>query len=547
MKQWKVDNQPAAKGGGDGDSRGTNRDVFLELKNITKAFPGVLALDDIGFTARRGEVHALCGENGAGKSTLMKIINGIYKPDAGRIFIEGKPAIIHSPVDARKRGISMIYQECVFVPEMSVAESLFMGDLPKTKTGRVNWKLIHRTTEDLLRREGLLDNPRLVDGIHTKLKHLTIADIQMLEITKAISKDSQVIIMDEPTSSIAKKEADDLLEKIIELKGRGKSIIYISHKMDELFKIADRITVFRDGKVVGGDEAKNLTIDKVITMMVGRELGGSYPKAKVERGEELLRVERLRRNGAFDDVSFELRAGEIVGFAGLVGAGRTEVARALNGLDPIHGGKVFVKGRELKIKKVTDSIDNGIAMVSEDRRGNGLVLIRSIRENITLPNLKRYIYNGYLHRRFETAEHNAHKNSLNIRAPSIDSNVGNLSGGNQQKVVLAKWLIKNPSVLILDEPTRGIDVGAKFEIYKLMSDIVKEGGKGILMISSEMPELLGMCDRIYVMSAGRIVAELPPAKFSQELIMQYATGSAKGAAGVDTKRKNEGGKQDVQR
>ena len=534
MRQWKIKGQADAR-----TSRESHGDVFLELKNITKAFPGVLALDNIGFSARRGEVHALCGENGAGKSTLMKIINGIYKPDTGQIFIKGKPATVHNPVDARKQGISMIYQECVFVPEMSVAESLFMGDLPVTKTGRINWKHVYKTTEELLRREGLLDNPRFTEGIHTKLKHLTIADIQMLEITKAISKDSQVIIMDEPTSSIAKKEADDLLEKIIELRNRGKSIIYISHKMDELFKIADRITVFRDGKVVGGDDAKNLTIDKVITMMVGRELGGSYPKTDVKKSGEILRVENLTRNGVFNDISFNLHAGEIVGFAGLVGAGRTEVVRALNGLDPIHGGKVFVKGKEIKIKKVTDSINNGIAMVSEDRRGNGLVLIRSIRENITLPNLKRYIYNGYLHRKKETSEINTHKNTLNIRTPSIDSNVGNLSGGNQQKVVLAKWLVKNPSVLILDEPTRGIDVGAKFEIYKLMNDIVKEGGKGILMISSEMPELLGMCDRIYVMSEGRIVVELMPSQFSQELIMQYATGSTESPDKSNTEAKEE--------
>ena len=519
-----------------GENARSGGDVFLELKNITKSFPGVLALDGVSFSARRGEVHALCGENGAGKSTLMKIINGIYRPDSGEIFIEGKTATIHNPVDARRRGIAMIYQECAYVPEMTVAESLFMGDLPVSGIRRVKWKYIHKTTEELLRREGLLNNPRFAEGIHTKLKHLTIADIQMLEITKAINKESQVIIMDEPTSSIAKKEADDLLEKIRDLRGRGKSIIYISHKMDELFKIADRITVFRDGKVVGGDDAGNLTVDKVITMMVGRELSGDYPKCEVKKGTELLRVENLTRRGVFHDISFSLHAGEIVGFAGLVGAGRTEVARALNGLDPIHGGKVFVKGREAKIRKVVDSIGNGIAMVSEDRRGNGLVLIRSIRENIALPNLGRYIYNGYLHGKKETAEINAQKNTLNIRTPSIDFNVGNLSGGNQQKVVLAKWLIKNPSVLILDEPTRGIDVGAKFEIYRLMGDIVRGGDKGILMISSEMPELLGMCDRIYVMSSGGIVAELPRSRFSQELIMQYATGTAKGEAASDTKR-----------
>jgi inositol transport system ATP-binding protein len=446
--------------------------TFLELKNITKAFPGVLALDNVSFSARRGEVHALCGENGAGKSTLMKILNGIHKANSGEIYIEGKPVVIQNPVDARKQGIAMIYQECTFVPEMSVAESLFLGDLPVNSMKQVDWKFIYKTTEELLRAEGLLNNPRLVEGIHTKLKYLAIADIQMLEIVKAIHKDSQVIIMDEPTSSIAKKEADDLLQKVIDLRNRGKSIIYISHKMDELFKIADRITVFRDGKVVGGDEAKNLTIDKVITMMVGRELSNDYPKIEVQKGEELLKVENLKRNGVFHDITFNLHAGEIVGFAGLVGAGRTEVVRALSGLDPFHGGSVFVKGKEVKIRKVADSINSGIAMCSEDRRRNGLVLIRSIRENVGLPNLKRYIYKGYLHRKKESAEINKQRQNLNIRTPSIEFSAGNLSGGNQQKVVLAKWLIKNPTVLILDEPTRGIDVGAKYEIYKLMSDIV---------------------------------------------------------------------------
>ena len=503
--------------------------VFLELKNITKAFPGVLALDNVSFSARRGEVHALCGENGAGKSTLMKIINGLHKADSGDIHIEGKPVQIQNPVDARSQGIAMIYQECTYVPEMTVAESLFLGNLPVNTVGKVDWAYIYRQTGELLRAEGLIDNPRLVDGLQTKLKNLSIADIQMLEIVKAIHKDSSILIMDEPTSSIAKKESDELLDKILDLKNRGKSIIYISHKMDEIFKIADRITVFRDGRVVGSDEAKNLTIDKVIALMVGRELSNDYPKAEVPAGEELLRVENLSRTGVFSDISFTLRAGEIVGFAGLVGAGRTEVARALGGLDPIDSGAVMVRNKKAVIKKVADSVDNGIAMCSEDRRRYGLVLIRSIRENMGLPNLARYIYGGRLHKNKELAEIHEQCGNLKIKAPSIETPAANLSGGNQQKVVLAKWLIKDPSVLILDEPTRGIDVGAKYEIYKLMSEIVRDGRKGIIMISSEMPELLGMCDRIYVMSKGRIAAELDRSEFSQELIMQYATGSVKAA------------------
>ncbi|MDR1596815.1 MAG: sugar ABC transporter ATP-binding protein, partial [Treponema sp.] len=480
--------------------------VFLELKNITKAFPGVLALDKVSFSARRGEVHALCGENGAGKSTLMKIINGLYKADSGEIQIEGRPVQILNPMDARKQGIAMIYQECTYVPEMTVAESLFLGDLPVNRFRQVDWKRIYGETEKLLKAEGLYDNPRMVDGLQTKLKYLSIADIQMLEIVKAINKDSSLVIMDEPTSSIAQKEVDDLLKKIQELKNRGKSIIYISHKMDEIFKIADRITVFRDGRVVGSDSVENLTIDKVIAMMVGRELTNDYPKISVSPGERLLTVEHLNRIGVFSDVSFNLNAGEIVGFAGLVGAGRTELVRAICGLDPIDSGTIKVRDKQLSIKSVSDSVDNGIAMCSEDRRRYGLVLVRSVRENMGLPNLSRYIFHCRLHKNKELAEVNEQCKNLQIKTPSIETPVANLSGGNQQKVVVAKWLIKDPSVLILDEPTRGIDVGAKYEIYKLMSRIVQDGKKGVVMISSEMPELLGMCDRIYVMSKGRIAA-----------------------------------------
>jgi inositol transport system ATP-binding protein len=369
----------------------------------------------------------------------------------------------------------------------------------------------------------------MIEGIRTKLKNLSIADIQMLEIIKAIHKDSSILIMDEPTSSIAQKEADDLLNKILDLKKRGKSVIYISHKMDEIFRIADRVTVFRDGKVAGSDEAKNLSVAKVIAMMVGRELSNDYPKIEVSAGEELLKVEHLGRTGVFQDINFSLRAGEIVGFAGLVGAGRTEVARAVSGLDPIDSGRIMVRNKKVAIKKVADSVNSGIAMCSEDRRRYGLVLVRSVRENMGLPNLARYIYGGRLHRARELEEIKAQCGSLKIKTPSLETPAANLSGGNQQKVVVAKWLIKDPAVLILDEPTRGIDVGAKYEIYKLMSEIVRDGKKGILMISSEMPELLGMCDRIYIMSKGRIAAELTRDQFSQELIMQYATGSLKAA------------------
>ncbi len=455
----------------------------------------------------------------------MKIIDGIYKADAGEIFLDGHRVSIQSPLDARRFGIAMIFQECTYVPEMSVAESLFLGNLPVNRYKHVDWRYIYRKTEELLKAEGLLDNPRLIDGVQTKLKYLSIADIQMVEIVKAISKNSRVLIMDEPTSSISEKEVDALFRKVLELKERGACVLYISHKMDEIFRIADRITVFRDGRVVGSKPASELTVDQVITLMVGRELSSTYPKQHVETGRRLLSVKNLSRRGVFSDITFHLDAGEIVGFAGLVGAGRTEVARAISGLDPIHSGTIEIEGREVAIRSAAAGIENGIAMCSEDRRRYGLVLVRSVRENIALPNLARFIYNGFLHKKKELREVAEQCTALNVKTPSVETLTSNLSGGNQQKLVLAKWLLKDPSILILDEPTRGIDVGAKYEIYKFMSEIVRDGEKGIIMISSEMPELLGMCDRIYVMCERRITAELRRSEFSQETIMQYATGT----------------------
>ncbi|MFA7129697.1 MAG: sugar ABC transporter ATP-binding protein [Sphaerochaeta sp.] len=498
----------------------------LELRNISKIFPGVRALDDVSISTKTGEVFAICGENGAGKSTLMKIINGNYTADSGEIRIHGEKVQIPNPIAARKHGIAMIYQECNYIPELSVAESLYVGRLPVNKFHQVDWKYIYKETEKLLKAEGLWDNQRLIDGVHTKLKYLTIADIQMLEIVKAISQDSNILIMDEPTSSISIKEADDLLNKIRDLKKRGKCIIYISHKMEEIFKIADVISVFRDGKEIDTKPAEAWTIDTVIKAMVGRELSNDYPKETVKIGEKILEVKNLNSKGVFQDISFNLKAGEILGFAGLVGAGRTELARALNGLDPIDSGTIEINRKKVIIKNVKDSIDNGLAMLSEDRRRYGLIPVRGVRENIALPNLERYIFKGRLHSKKELDEVNKQVESIRIKTPSLETSVSNLSGGNQQKVVLAKWLIKDPQILILDEPTRGIDVGAKFEIYKLMTLIAKEG-KGIIMISSEMPELLGMCDRIYVMSKGTITTELMRNEFSQETIMTYATGSHK--------------------
>jgi inositol transport system ATP-binding protein len=489
----------------------------LRVSQITKLFPGVVALDKIDFAVREGSVHVLCGENGAGKSTLMKIINGIYQADEGQIFIDERPVKIDNPTDARHLGISMIFQELNYVPELTVAENLFLGEWPANAVGKIDWKNIRKKTLQLLQEEGLAYSP------DTKLRDLTISDIQMLEITKAVSRNCNIIIMDEPTSAITQKEVAVLFEKIRALKARGVSVIYISHKLDEIFQIADEITVFRDGKVVGTHPAAELDIDKVISMMVGRKLENSYPKETVSLGENLLEVAGVCGE-AFQNINFYVRRGEIVGFSGLMGAGRTEVMRALFGLDAIHSGTVKREGKEVRIRKVSDSIKCGMAMLSEDRRRYGIVPVRSVKENCSLATLWRVIYGGYLHSKQENDLVGQIFERMRVKTPSFDTPILSLSGGNQQKVLLAKWMLRNPDILILDEPTRGIDVGAKYEIYRLMTELVREG-KAIVMVSSEMPELLGMCDRIYVMSQGTITGELQKEEFSQELIMRYATGS----------------------
>lgn len=495
-------------------------EIKLRVLNIEKSFPGVKALDRIDFSVRKGTVHALCGENGAGKSTLMKIINGIYKPDAGQIFIDGNEVRIQNPIQARKYGIAMIAQELNYVPEMTVEENLFLGRLPVNKVGRVDWKKLRKQTEAFLKAENLSYRP------DQKMKTLTVSNIQMLEIIKAISNNAQIIVMDEPTSAITQKEVDMLFQKIADLKAQGVSIIYISHKMDEVFRIADDITVLRDGTVVESHPADELDIDKVIALMVGRKMENVYPKEKVALGEKVLEVKKLYSAGTFEDISFHIRRGEIIGFAGLVGAGRTELMRSIFGLDGYTSGKIIKDGKELEIRKAADSIRNEIVMLSEDRRRYGILPVRSVRENTSISSLEKVIYNGFAHEKKERTLVNQYFKKMNVRTPSLETAIQSLSGGNQQKVLLAKWMMRNPDVMILDEPTRGIDVGAKFEIYKLMTEMAKDE-KAVIMVSSELPELIGMCDRIYVMNQGRITGELQQEEFSQETIMKYATGSGK--------------------
>lgn len=491
------------------------KEIKLELKNITKTFPGVRALDNVSFQLKRGTVHVLCGENGAGKSTLMKILDGIYHPDGGEIVIDGEKVEIHNPIEAREHGIAMIFQELSYVPDLTIAENIYMGRWLKKGRSRLDWQEMHRRTQKLMEQEGLAYES------DTLLRSLSVADIQLIEILKAVSFEAKILIMDEPTSSISNKEVEFLFRKIEELRNRGVSIIYISHKMDEIFRIADEITVLRDGAAVVTKNARETSIDEIISLMVGRKLENMYPKKEVEIGEEVFKVEGLTAQGVFADISFSVKRGEVVGFAGLVGAGRTETMSAVFGLDKYDSGKIFLRGKEVQIKNATDAIEKGIAMVSEDRRKYGIVPMRDIVENTSLASLKKYFYGGYRHKKKELEEVERVCKKMRVKTPSMEARIMNLSGGNQQKVILAKWLLCDPDVLIMDEPTRGIDVGAKSEIYQLVGEFA-QAGKGIILVSSELPELIGMCDRIYVMNEGRIAGCINRSEFSQEAIMDLA-------------------------
>lgn len=489
--------------------------VKLRVADIDKSFPGVHALDHVCFEVRRGSVHALCGENGAGKSTLMKIINGLYRPDSGTIEIDGQAVVIENPMHARALGIAMIAQELNFVPELSIEENLFLGRLPG-RPGRVDWSDMRRRTAALFEREQLTFDPA------QKMKTLSVSELQQLEILKALSLDAQIIIMDEPTSSITEAETAELFEKIRALKAEGRSVIYISHKLDEIFEIADTVSILRDGQAVGTYPVEAISRAEMIRQMVGRTVDQVYPKAAVPVGDILLQVDGLSQPGEFKDISFHVRAGEIVGFAGLVGSGRTEVMRAVFGLDPYESGTVALGRQVLAGRTVRDRIRAGIGMVTEDRKRSGIVSVRSIRENAALANLSAFFYGGRLHAGAEAETCLKYFKQMDVKAPDLETPIGALSGGNQQKIILSKWMMREPKVLILDEPTRGIDVGNKHAIYQLMIDIARQG-KAIVMVSSELPELLGMCDRIYVMNQGRLTGEVQRADFDQARIMTYAT------------------------
>lgn len=487
---------------------------FLEMKGITKQFPGVLALNKVNLSVYPGRVLALVGENGAGKSTLMKVLSGVHKRDAGEIRIDGKSVEIASPLASRQMGISIIYQELSVLNNMDVAENIFVGR-EKKKNGFVDKKQQHEAAKALLARVGLnIDT-------HTKTGRLSTAQKQMVEVAKALSFNSKLIIMDEPTSSLTDKETAMLMDIIRKLRSEGVAIVFISHRMNEIFEISDEIAVMRDGEMVQRMITSEVDEQQVIAAMVGRDVNDIFHKEEAPIGDVVLEVKNLSTKNFLKDVSFNVRAGEIVGFAGLVGAGRSEVMRALFAVDRRETGEIFVDGKPVEIKTTVDALKAGLGFVPEDRKEQGLILKQTIRANASLAALDSVANGWFIDKKKEKELSDEYVSKLKVKTPSIEQLIMNLSGGNQQKVVIAKWMATHPKVLILDEPTRGIDVGAKKEIHTLMSELAKQG-VAIIMISSELPEVLGMADRIYVMHDGRIKGEVERAQASQESIMKLA-------------------------
>lgn len=502
---------------------------YIEMLDINKTFPGAKVLNHIDFKIKLGEVQALMGENGAGKSTLMKILGGIYQKDkdSGKILVEGKETEINSVDDAKKYGISIIHQEISLAENMTVFDNIFMGrELDKGVKGFLNDR------EMIRRAQAIVDELKVDIDVRRKVGSLSIAKQQMIEICRALLSNAKVIVMDEPTSSLTQTEIDQLFEQIRKLKEAGIAIIYISHRMEEIFKVSDRITVLRDGHLVGSEPVEHMDNQKIIEMMVGRDLD-NYMKndEQLEAGEVCLEVRNLN-NRKLKDISFTLKKGEILGFAGLVGAGRTETARAIFGIDPISSGQILVHGKEVKIKSASDAIKAGIGYVPENRKEEGLVLMSSIRSNLTISVLEEFIKGCFVNRKKEDEIVEEYVNKLSIKMASTDQLVQYLSGGNQQKVVVSKWLATKPDILILDEPTRGIDIGAKTEIYHLIVEMAK-AGVAVILISSEMEEIINLSTRIIVMYEGRIKAiltEEETRKVAQEDIMWYASGRSKNEA-----------------
>ncbi|MDE7446901.1 MAG: sugar ABC transporter ATP-binding protein [Lachnospiraceae bacterium] len=495
----------------------------LELKGICKTFPGVKALDNVQLSLRPGTVHALMGENGAGKSTLMKCLFGIYKMDAGEIYLDGEKIEVNNPDEAMKHGIAMVHQELQPVPARSVAENLYLGRFPTKSIGPIKWidhKTMYEETEKWLKEVKMDFDPK------AQLGTLSIGQMQSVEIAKAVSQQAKVVIFDEPTSSLSDNEVEVLFRIMNDLRKKGVTMVYISHKMDEIKRIADDITIMRDGTYVGTWPAADMTTDQIIAKMIGRELTNVYPDKVNSPGDVIMEVKNLSsiHTKSFQNVSFTLRKGEILGFGGLVGAQRTELMEGIFGIRGVASGEIYMNGKKIKIKHPIDAMNAGIGLITEDRRGNGIFGCLSIKDNVGISVYNKFLKAGFVldHKKINgIVDDNIKK--LRIKTPSMKEHIANLSGGNQQKVIVSRWLANDPDVLIMDEPTRGIDVGAKHEIYEIMNDLAKQG-KAIIMISSEMSELLGMADRVYVMCNGRLTGEIQkPEDMTQAKVMSYAT------------------------
>jgi inositol transport system ATP-binding protein len=500
----------------DRSAAAANAGALLEVAGVRKEFPGVLALDDVSFRLKAGTVHALMGENGAGKSTLMKIIAGIYQPDSGTFRLRGQDVRLQSPLDALENGIAMIHQELNLMPYMTVAENIWIRREPKTRIGFVDHGELHRKTADLFRKLKINIDPEI------EVRELSVANRQMVEIAKAVSYESDVLIMDEPTSALTEKEVVHLFEIIRGLQAQGKGIVYITHKMNELFEIADEVSVFRDGRYIGTRAAGEVTRDEIIHMMVGREITQMFPKETVPIGDVHLSVRNLSLKGVFHDVSFDVRAGEILGVAGLVGSGRSNVAEALFGVTPATSGEIWINGQKAVINSPGAAMKHGMAFLTEDRKETGCFLILDVQENMQMAILNQgFVKGGFVAEAEVNRNCDQMKDALRVKTPDMHERVENLSGGNQQKVLIGRWLLTHPRILILDEPTRGIDVGAKAEIHKLITRLAGDG-VAVIMISSEMPEVLGMSDRIMVMHEGRVTGFLDRAEADQVKIMELA-------------------------
>jgi ribose transport system ATP-binding protein len=498
----------------------TETSTFIEMNNVSKSFPGVRALSDVSISFSSKEVHVLLGENGAGKSTLIKILSGVYKKDSGSITINGKAVEFANAREAIDYGVSVIHQELSLIPDLTVAENIFLGREPITKgTGLIDKRKMNKMAGEILNSIGIKVNPKRI------IRYLNTADKQMVEIARCLTMKTKILVLDEPTSSLTKKEVEKLFAMMRDLKAKGISIIFISHRLDEVFDICDRITVMRDGRVIDTLDADKTNTHEIVTLMIGRELSEMFARERVEPGKELLRVENLSYKEKFRNINFSVREGEIVGLYGLMGSGRSEIVRSIFGLDKLEQGNIYIDSNQAKIKRPSDAMEHGLGLITENRREEGLMLRQSVQFNLTVANLSSFVRNklGFMDSKKEAAACGGNVEKLNIKTSSLKKLVQYLSGGNQQKVVIAKWLNRGPKVLMLDEPTRGVDVGAKYEIYSILSDLVKEG-KGIFVISSEINEIMGLCDRILVIRKGRITKEFSYSEFKKDRLLEECMG-----------------------